>query len=419
MRLIKIKKKQFVTYLLLLLPLLLFIAFSRLNYEPIADEKVYFETSKIFGEKFPKLDLKNYFSYLPEFKAEKMPIAATPPLSMLLYGFIGRSFGYDLWKLRLLTAIFGIVSLITFYCIMEELRIKNVVLKTMLFLFYPYTFLYIFTAQTDIIAICFFLLGLRFFLRNRKNDLWLCILFSTLAIYTRQDYLFIVPAMMLGYLFTKKGNFLQEILKGDSIKMLAILSIPFLLVLPLFIYWGGLLPSSYSSIGNIEDKHTLAINFEKFTFFFILIGFFFPPLLLDGKVLSKKRQFLFYALLIFFVIFPITSTSCEGIVCKLGNYFGFYSVFLYLLFFAAGAYILLKNLSIKNRNDIVLLSFLAMLIVSTIITSLLRQRYYLAFIPLLVLILYKEYDNKKMLGFWLLLEVIMSILYVYSKIFWA
>ncbi len=408
--------KKLNQYLVLILPLLFFVMIVGLDYQPIADEYAYFVTSKLFGENLPSIDFKNYYTDLPEFKASNIPIVNTPPLSIVFYGLLGRFFGFDLWKFRILTMIFGAIMVITFYSILNDLKIKEPLLKTLLVLFYPYIFLQIFTAQTDIITLTFFVISLKFFLRNKGNDYLFGAVFSTLAIYMRQDYLFVAPAIVSAYIINNKYGF-TEIFKNKKIVMrLLQLSLPIFLIAPLFIYWGGLFPPPYMALKELSDEQRLTISFEKLNFFFVLIGALFVPLFFWEKIKLRSKHFLILALVIISFIYPLNSKNCEGIICKVGSYLGAYSSLLYLVLLSIGAYIFINNIQLKTKNDTIILSYIVWLLLGIVITTLVRQRYYLPLIPLLTLMLYKDYRNRVVLLIWTILMLLATLSYVYYKV---
>lgn len=408
------KIKNIMNYIILLFPLLVFLSIFGLNFAPVADEKSYFITSKLFGESLPNIDFKNYYVNSKEFIDYNAPIVATPPLSIILYGLTGKLFGYDLWKFRILSVAFGIILIFTFYKILTDLKIKYPELKTLIFLLYPYTLFNMFIAQSDIIALTFFVLSLRFFLRNKRRDILYASLFSTLAIFTRQDYLVIVPATITSFLIMNRANFLKD--TRNLIKLLQLL-LPLILIIPLFIYWGGLFPSSYLALEGLKDAHKLSLSFEKLIFFFVLIGAFFIPLLSQMKYQINKKHLFIVLLAILFLFFPINSNNCDGIVCKIGDYFEGYSQIFYFVLMLIGAYIFFSQINIQKNEDKIVFSYIFWFLAATIVTTVLRQRYYLYFIPLLTIQFYKNYDNKKVLLVWIFLELIMSVSYSYFKIF--
>lgn len=406
--------KKIKNAIVLLLPIFIFILIFGLNFPPVADEKSYFITSKLFGESLPNIDFKNYYADSKEFIGSNTPIVATPPLSIILYGLTGKLFGYDLWKLRTLSVLFGIVLIFTFYKILNDLHIKHPKIKTLIFLLYPYTLLNVFVAQSDIIALTFFVLSLRFFLRNKKHDMLYASVFSTLAVFTRQDYVVIVPAMATSFLIINQKNIWKN---PESLRKLLYIAMPLLLITPLLLYWGGLFPSSYSALEGLKDTHKLSVSFEKFIFFFVLIGAFFIPLLYGTKLKLNKGHLFIILLAILFLFFPINFNNCEGIVCKVGSYLGNYSNSLYFILMLIGGYIFFNQINILKKDDKIMFTYIFWFLAASALTSVLRQRYYLYFIPLLTLQFYKNYDNKKILTLWILALLSMSLLYIYYKLF--
>lgn len=420
--------KRFYPLLILLAPFLLFLVTIGITHPAISDEHSYFVTSKIFGEKLPYLDLKNYYVDQPEFKEDPVAIVATPPLNVVMYGLFGKVVGYDQWKMRLIPLIFGIIAVLTFYTILRDLKISHPVPKVLLFLLYPYTLLLSFTAQTDIIALAYFLLSLRFFLRNKKYDLLWASLFGVLAAYTRQDYLFIAPALVTSYLLIKREELLAVLKRkkpfATKIKesmpylgKVVLLSLPVLLVFPLFLYWGGLLPSSYLALENLHDEHTVTISVEKLTFFFIMVGIFFIPLVLDRGYGVTRRDLWAIPLAILLILFPLTNANCEGIICKAGSFIEPYTLFIYLVFLGIGVHLIVRQFSIRTNTTIILYNFIAWILLSTITTTVVRQRYYLMFIPLLIILLYEKYDNKMVLWGWTGISLLIAFGYSVFKIF--
>jgi 4-amino-4-deoxy-L-arabinose transferase-like glycosyltransferase len=402
------KKKQL---LLLSIPFLFFIFLTGLNFNPIWDEVSYYPTMILFAKYFPEIDIYNYFIDTTEYQENFVPVVATPPLPLIIGGVFIKIFGAEIWKLRLFYGFIGFFSVYIFFKICEKLEIKEKLLLTLLFSTYPYFLLLSFIIQSDIFGVYFSLLSLYFFIDFKKKSYIISSIFTILAIYSRQFYLFIPIGYSLFYLIKNKkiiGN------KFKNLYDLVIINFPFIFIFPLFLYWGGITSHAYKTVGEYAT-HNITFSFTKIIFFFVIVGVHFIPIVFNK--FSKKN--LIYSLMFipFFIIFKLPY-DCFGIICRATRIISFNMVIFYsvlIIFYLIGIYITINTIFSKNKLKNILLPLITFAILISAISHNVWQRYYLIMIPYLYLLFYNNFKNKKILNIWLIFQSLISIGYILFK----
>ncbi len=375
-----------ITYLYLALPFLVIILFTGLNFQPIWDEGIFhIKGISQFRDSFPELDLKDYHS-------------ATTPLFHIIFGIFSKIVGSEFWKLRLLNLIIGYLTACIFYQISRDLKNEHPFLNTLLFVFFPYYLILSSLVMTNILGMFFGLLGLKFFLKEYSQmNLIISSLFSTLAVFTRQFWIFLPLGMLLYFVFVYKTNILKEL------KKIAILSIPIIAFLPLIFYWGGISPPGY------EGKYHLAINFNQVIFFLLFIGvYFFPYIVVVNSPIRTKFLFIY---LFFPIIFFFQKRECLGIICEvLRLREDLYLILLVILSLAGLAVI--RSYILNNKYNIKLISFILAFLGVILLTPQTWERYYFIFVPLLILELFNNIERRTWLYYiWVAIMMIFSFKY--------
>ncbi len=95
----------------LALPLLIGALITGLNYPLTWDEPAYYSVLMIFGD--------NYLPSIEELRSYNRFDAT--PLSAIIFGLWGKIFGFDPWKLRILSVFFSFGAILAFYMISKSL----------------------------------------------------------------------------------------------------------------------------------------------------------------------------------------------------------------------------------------------------------------------------------------------------------
>jgi len=214
--------------LALALPLLAVVLATSLDFVPQTDEaKFHWDTAQQFGETLPAIPWRDYH-------------AATTPLPYLLWGVWGRLFGFGLPALRALTSLMSYAGVLAFYALARHRGHQWPLVESLLLLFSPYLFLNSFTIYTMNMGLLFAVLALRFYLGQDDRSGWIGLLWGSLAataaIYCRQHYIFLPAGMGMWWAISQ---WRKRRIGWDDLWNLALIALPILLVLPLFLAWGG------------------------------------------------------------------------------------------------------------------------------------------------------------------------------------
>ena len=115
-------------------------------------------------------------------------------------------------------------------------------------------------------------MALRFYLGEERSGwrgLWWGGVAASLALYCRQHYLFLTAGMGLSWLLARARE--RRLTPGD-VRDLALIAMPALLFLPLFVTWGGLTPPDF------QQLHPLRLTAQHINFLLVFVGLYFAPL---------------------------------------------------------------------------------------------------------------------------------------------
>lgn len=303
-------------FFVLSLPFIAFILITHLTFDTLTDEHlIHLKAIEAFASSFPSFLLKDYPS-------------ASGPLPYVLWVMMGKVFGFDLWKLRLLTAFFSYLGSLMFFNLCRDQEIPSPLLKTFILLFFPYIFLHSFTLYTSNIALFWELFSLRFFLRYAKTESKIDLAWGSLGslalVLSRQIDVALPLGALCFFLFEKR-------LKRPLTLFLSIT--PILGFLFLVAYWNGITPLKFRTAFHPSLKLT------HLTLLLTVIGFYFQPVgLLEGWRLRRWAAFflmLIPYLLIFSVPYPEEGL---GIVYYAIDFIGrkFHGGLLWMLLFYLG-----------------------------------------------------------------------------------
>lgn len=404
------------------IPFILVVFITKLDFHFLPDEgKFHLRVVEIFAAEWPNISLADY------------PSASTP-LSYLILTLFGKIVGFEIWKLRLIPTIATFLSANIFYLIAKRHRLPFPLMSSFIFLFFPYIFFFGFTIYTANVALLFGLGALYFYLIDKPtlNQLIMGSILATLAIFSRQSFVFI-PAGMILYE-------LVQILQGDIIRStrkrlprLLVLAIPFILFLPLFVIWGGFTaPFNQAQEGG---DWFLGFTPEQVSFFMVFIGVYFLPMILKlGKgELARIKTAVAVLLLILVpmtVFFPFTfnlergeNTVIAGIISRvldnIGQIFGdSVSIVFSIIPLIIGVVILVRELmelpwaAEKQKICLMLFSFIGLFV----ITPFVFERYYILPYSLMVLLFYKTFHFKRITILWFIFQMLVAFGFTYWQL---
>jgi len=411
------QQREAISRLILLLPYCVILIGVGLNFRLIGDEGSF--TLKVvekFSVEWPFPDIINYRS-------------STPPLPYLIFTAFGKIFGFEIWKLRLLTVFLTIIAINLFYDLCKRYKLPTPLLAALYLLFFPYIFFHGFTVYTMSFGLLFGVLALRYYLSDEasKRNLLAASVAATLAIYSRQEYLALPVAILIYEFFRIPRGKLFSTIKIRFWNWF-LLATPLMLILPLFILWRGVSPPD-------PYVQKLAIVPQHLNFAPIFVGFYFLPFLFSKnflELLNSKKIILitFIVLIPVFIIFPLTYSDemnelavAMGIIIHgidlVGKYLGEVMIIIVrIVLWVVGILLILSEVR-SNAWDSVklkLFSILGTFLVLITFTPYVAERYYmLAFAPL-VLIFHKSQRDKWISFLWLAFLILLSIAFTYWQI---
>ncbi|MBX3008333.1 MAG: hypothetical protein KF816_09935 [Melioribacteraceae bacterium] len=216
-------------------------------------------------------------------------LAANTPLPYLIGSNIATILFTEptIFLARIINALFALGSLLLiYYFFNKSVKSRYPLLKSLIILFYPYFMKPAFSYYMAIYGIFFFIVAL-ILIHDLKSDLKY--LFAStalsLAILSQQFYLSVIIA--LAVILVQESFIISEenrlrSFSNRSAKPFIYLIIPILiLLLPLFILWGGLTHPNYSF-------HRVSFDLTRITIILIPIGIFLTPINIIN-ILSQNK----------------------------------------------------------------------------------------------------------------------------------
>ncbi len=339
--------------------------------------------------------------------------SATTPLMHITLAAWGKLVGTEPWKLRLPVLLAGMLSAVIFFLLLKERKEPWSLRLTLFLVAYPYFFWLSFLVMTEVFAFLFGILALRRYLRTptRRSDLMLFALWSSLAVLTRQQWLFLPVGAGIYWLWRDR-NFRRA---GWT-------AIPILAFIPFMIAWRGTAPPI-----KWATPHDLTINLVQIPHALIFTGFYFFPALFTASIPWKRLAIPAVFLLPFFLFTPLIAAMppslqllsaqriFAGAIANISNLAaGFLpSILIYggfFILYILGALILLQAWFRRRKDDaeqlwpVILIFFLLLLMVGQA-----WERYLLPLVPFFILVLYAPQRRRRWLlnlwlvGQWLLL----------------
>ncbi len=398
-----------IAIILIILPFILVALLTGLNQPFDFDEGDYHvPVIEQFMKELPAPDLIHYRS-------------ATTPLMHLTLAAWGKLAGAEPWKLRLPVLLAGMLSAVIFFLILKERKEPWPLRLTLFLVAYPYFFWLSFLVMTEVFAFLFGVLALRYFLRTptKRRDLIFFALWSSLAVLTRQQWLFL-PIGAGAYWLWQDRN----------LKRAAWAIIPLLTFLPFVILWRGAAPPI-----KWATSHALTLNPVQIPHVLIATGFYFFPALFTAPIPWKRLALPTAALLPFFLFTPLIEalpsslqllpgqSVFAGAIANISNlaagflppiliYIGFFVLYIF------GALILLQAwFRRKEDNAEPLWAAIIVFLLMLLTVGQAWERYLLPLIPFLILTLYAAQRRRRwLLNLWLPVQWLLLLGFLWYQI---
>jgi hypothetical protein len=410
-------RHKLVVYLLFALPFLLMILATGLNFRLIVDERRYhIHVIEVFRNTLPRPPA-DYGS-------------TSAPLSYVVWALYGKVVGFEVWKLRLLTVFITYFTIYQFYLLCQERRLPFATLSAFSLLFFPYVFFFGFTIYTVSFGLFFSVLALRFYLAPEDPlRYWLVgSLFIILAIYCRQYYIAVPAGIALYRLIIKRRALVADI-QTHYLHWFA-LALPLLAILSMYLWWGGLTPPPLQSHNRVHFVP------EKLNLTFIIIGFYFMPILLKPLVtqMLTARRYLLPAIIIllpfYFSFRPVYDEdqlsdppAAQGILMHGLDIVGDNTIqpvaeLAMAALWVMGLLILFSEMSAVpwESEKTKLLCLLGAFLLVNAFTPWVLERLYDLMIPTMILLFHRSFYRRRVLLVWLGFLILLTIGYTYWQI---
>ncbi len=252
--------------------------------EPWGDELHFYNTILLFGNGIT-LDLITHYNEM------------STPVPFIMYAWVGKLFGFELFKLRLFSILLAIITYLIFHRILfEKLTNKKLAFYGTLFLvIHPYMVGLSIFVFTDMPAIMFLLIAYYTF---EKDKFYLSAVSITLAILCRQYMLFFLPVMFIYILIQNKKNPLIRIITNSILP-----AIPYLL---LVLLWGGTSPDN--EFRKLHLSENFSFHVDNFFLYISLLSIYLLPFyffMIKKFYSNKKILGISFGLSLFYFLFPI------------------------------------------------------------------------------------------------------------------
>jgi 4-amino-4-deoxy-L-arabinose transferase-like glycosyltransferase len=270
-----------------------FLLLLPINSKPQLDEHLFYESVQNFVQ---KNENRIHAAIFPTF------------LAQLFYGILfTKMFGLSYVTLRLSTVLLSGIAVGAFYLLLhEKFQLKISILGALLLLTNPIFYLLSRTFMTDIPAFTFGILAVLFLYRNVKTPktiyLFFGMLFSILAFFVRQFYIFI-PIATFFYYFLERDKTLVR-------KFIIFILIPIFIFL-IWFYWMTFVHGLPRNLHIFIPQPVNTINNVTKSFYYLgLFNFTLPLLFIINKelrvsILHKKIFILTLLVMIIFIIFRL------------------------------------------------------------------------------------------------------------------
>lgn len=401
--------------IVLMIPFLIMSLITKLDFRLIVDEGLFhIKIIESFADEWPMINVADYLS-------------ASTPLSYILMTVVGKAVGFDIWKLRLLSAAATFLAAYIFHGICKRRNLPHPLLSSLIFLLFPYVFFFGFTIYPEAIGLFFGMWALSYYLVDHPSPIQLFkgSVLAALAVMCRQSFLVIPAGMLIYETWRIVRHGLRMPSRQEGVNLL-LLGVPILVFLPFLLVWGGFTPP----LNRVGQGGVWFIKLEPrhISYIVMLVGFYFIPALISSDIVERLRSgkiilITAVAFLLLLLLFPITSnydpyefSPVGGLIIR-GIYLvergvstGAAFISMTLLWFA-GVLVIASAwprplLAPENRSIIFIsITFLALIL----LTPYVYERYYGLLVPLLILIFHRLIKSRNLLLLWLSVQVMISI----------
>lgn len=285
------------------LPFLVVFALTRFDYPIHGDEVAFYRLTLEFGaHTFPSMQLLRTYDH------------TVTPLVFIVLGLLGRAIGFDLWKMRAVIALLSCFTLLLFYRLCHARGAETPpwlpFYATAVLAFSPYYFGASIYYYTDIPCLFAMMVATTCYLADRPLAGAIA---SGGALLTRQFSLFLPAAYALASL-TKARSPRLNLSRG------ALLLIPFGMVLPLILLWGGFSPQNRfrEMVQQVGYFHPAFVNYLV-----LATGVYCLPLaILRLRTLFQRQRLLRVLLLapLFWIAIPHPNAAVLNLPVKTLGY---------------------------------------------------------------------------------------------------
>lgn len=406
-------------------PIFAMILLTGLDFRLYVDERHHLSVIESFERAWPRIDISNY------------PATSTP-LSYVIRTAFGRAVGFEIPKLRLLSAIATFLSVSLFYRLCMRQKLQYPLLSSLTLLVFPYIFFHGFTIYPAALATFFGIWALSYYLLNNPSpgQLLKGSVLATLAILSYQSFIALPVGMLLfeswEAIYGGFAKSARRFLSRERLTRILILAIPLWMFLPFVILWGSFAPPIAQS-GN-GTGWNLAVEPQQFNYILMFVGFYFMLMIIRPQthrmlVSGPRIYILLGALLPLYLLFPVVMSDPSGQAIVAGVTIhgieivrlGFGSLAANIT--KAGLWITgLLILATEWRNRPwsfevrKLIAMVSAFVVLITFSPFIYERYYFLLVPLLILLLHRSFRSKRLLTAWIALQAMITAGYSYYSI---
>lgn len=332
---------RWVPHLVFALPFLIVFALTRFDYPIHGDEVTFYRITLEFGaHALPPVHLLKTYDH------------TTTPLTFFAFGLLGRAIGFDLWKMRVGVALLSFLTLLLFFRLCRASCDSSApwlpIYATAALALSPYYLGASLYYYTDIPCLFAMMVALTFYLSGRPLAGALA---AGIALLIRQFSVFL-PAAHAVTSITKESR--AEINLGRW----ALLTLPFAMLLPFILLWGGITPQNRfrGMVRSVGYFHPDFVNYLV-----LATGIYSLPLaLLRVRDIFQRERILHIALLtpLFWLAMPRPNSSVLNLPVKTLGYldialtgaFGDHKTLPYFLLWLLGCLILYEVFQIERHE---------------------------------------------------------------------
>lgn len=379
-----------VWYLLFVLPFFVTFLLTRFDYPIHGDEVSFYPITLQFGAYLvPPIHLLRSYEQLQT------------PLMFWAFGLLGRVVGFDLWKLRAGVALLSYLTLLLFFRLCrahcQGAKPWLSIYTTAALALSPYYLGASFYYYTDVPCLFALMVALTLYLSNRPIT---GAVVAGLAGLIRQFSLFLPGAYALNVL-VKARHARMDLRQG------AALLLPFGMLLPLIVLWGGFSPHNRLR----EMVHQVGSFHPEFVNYLVLAtgAYALPLAVLRARQIFQRQRLVVIAVLapLFWLAVPKPNAQILNLPVQTLGYldialtkaFGNHKVIPYFLLWLLGGLILCEVFSIEwGESGKLILFAIAAFFVMNLFARMVWDKYLLLVLPLLFLSLARSYARSVPFG---------------------